>query len=67
MLAAAAVILVQSRLLGRQSAWRGALEEGVVSHVPRLVEETSELGGYGLLAFAAVEARRGLVTRYGTD
>ncbi|MEL6903777.1 MAG: hypothetical protein AAFP22_00135 [Planctomycetota bacterium] len=67
MLAAAAVILVQSRLLGRQSSWRGALEEGFVSHVPRLVEETSELGGYGLLAFAAVEARRGLVTRYGTD
>ncbi len=58
MIAAGAVVLLQSRLLGRQSSWRGALESDFVRDIPRLVEETSELAGYGLVLWAAIEARR---------
>lgn len=58
MIAAGAVVLLQSRLLGRQSSWRGALEAEFVRDVPRLVEETSELGGYALILWAAIEAKR---------
>ncbi|MEM8711496.1 MAG: hypothetical protein AAGG01_11125 [Planctomycetota bacterium] len=58
MIAAGAVVLLQSRLLGRQSSWQGALDARFVRDVPRLVEETSELGGYALILWAAMEARR---------
>lgn len=57
-LSAAAVVLLQSRLLGQQSLWRGVLGEQFVSYVPRIVEETSELAGYGLFVLAAMEASR---------
>lgn len=52
------VVLIQSRLLGRQDVWRAALGSDYVRDVPRLVEELSELAGYGLLLIACIELHR---------
>ncbi len=57
-LGASAVVLLQSRLLGRQSLWRSVLGDDYVYVVPRLVEEASELAGYALIFLAAVQVHR---------
>lgn len=63
-LTASAVVLVQSRMLGRQSVWRDVLDADYVRIVPRLVEETSELAGYALMAWGAIEVRRWVAHRH---
>ncbi len=52
-----AIVLVQSRLMGMQDAWRAILGESYEREFPRLIEELLELSGYALLVVAAVEAR----------
>ena len=51
------VVLIQSRLLGQQSVWQGALQENYIRHAPRLVEELCELGGYGIILVSAIDLR----------
>lgn len=49
------VVLVQSRLLGRQDVWRSVLGADFMRSVPRLIEEITELAGYGILLVACVD------------
>lgn len=53
--AALFVVLIESRILGRQDVWSSALGASYVRVVPRLVEELSELAGYGLLLMGCAE------------
>ncbi len=55
LLAAFAVILIGSRLLGMQTVWREILADGYAREVPRLIEELLELAGYALLVIAVIE------------
>ncbi|MEM1448100.1 MAG: hypothetical protein AAF726_01705 [Planctomycetota bacterium] len=57
LLSAAFLILVESRLIGRQDVWSAVLGVHYVRDVPRLIEELSELAGYGVLLIACIEAR----------
>ncbi len=52
---AAFIVFIQSRILGRQVVWSGALGSGYLVVVPRLVEELTELAGYGLLLVACLD------------
>lgn len=52
------VVLIQSRVLGRQEVWRAALGDAYVRDIPRLIEELSELAGYGLLFIGCIELHR---------
>lgn len=58
---AAFVILIQSRLLGRQAVWESALGEHYHRNFPRLVEEFTELVGYGLLLLACLDMPKNAV------
>ncbi|MEL6430954.1 MAG: hypothetical protein AAFR54_17360 [Planctomycetota bacterium] len=53
--AALFIVLVESRILGRQDVWSAALGASYVRDVPRLIEELSELAGYGLLLMGCAE------------
>jgi len=53
--AACVVILVFAQIVGQQGLWRGLMGDGYIWQVKRAVEEISELLGYLLLLFAAVE------------
>lgn len=55
-LGAFAVLFLHSRLLGQQALWRSVLGENFIAAVPRLVEETSELAGYGLMVLGGLQA-----------
>ncbi len=49
------VLLVFSRLFGRSSFWQAVMGEGYVRVVKNIVEEGTEIMGYGLLSIAAIE------------
>ena len=53
--AAAAIVFVESRILGMQAFWREALGDGFARELPRLVEELVELAGYALFLVGTVE------------
>lgn len=51
------VVVIYSRLLGRQDVWHSILGDLYMHEVPRLVEEAVEFVGYGMLLVSAFDWR----------